>query len=228
MKDKSEARYLACEATSASSHRTSAIEHLLLLCLCLLLVTSGCGPSVTANQMQYVLAPGRPLQSVTPSAERVLEVDRFAIEAAFAGKSFVYRVGEVQYETDYYNVFLAVPAVMITDETRNWLSRTGLFARVSGSTARTAPTDLLEGNVVELYGDLRDKKAPAAVMQIRFFLSHFASPGHPELVFSRDYSTQQPLESRSPAGLADAYSRCLQTILADLQKDLTEKLAAAH
>ncbi len=185
---------------------------------------SGCASSPLANRMQYVLNPGQPQQVVGQQMPRVLEVDRFTVEAAFATKTLVYRMGELQYQADFYNEFLVVPAVMITEQTRDWLSRSGLFLRVSGPSARTAPTHLLEGNIVELYGDLRNKKAPTAVMQIRCFASRLDPQGHPTLVFTRDYAATSPVESRDPSGLVDAYSRCLQQILSALQKDLTDKL----
>jgi hypothetical protein len=185
---------------------------------------SGCSYWASGSKMQYMVSPGQPQQVASEQTDRVLEVDRFTIETAFAAKSLVYRTGDLQYQTDYYNEFLVAPALMITEETRNWLSRCGLFVRVSGPAARASPTHVLEGNVVELYGDLRNKNAPVAVMQIRLFVSRFASEGHPVLIYGRDYSATSPLESRDPTGLVDAYSRCLQKILTDLQKDLAEKL----
>jgi cholesterol transport system auxiliary component len=191
--------------------------------LCLVAL-AGCSSSPLANKLQYMLNPGRPQQVADQPTQRVLEVDRFTIETAFATTSLVYRTGALQYQSDFYNEFLVGPAVMITEETRDWLSRTGLFVRVSGSASRTAPTHLLEGNIVELYGDLRDKKAPAAVVQIRCFFSQLDPQGHPTLIFARDYSASCPLESRDARGLVDAYSRCFQQILSALQKDLTDRL----
>jgi cholesterol transport system auxiliary component len=208
------------EVKSNIKNQTSKIAFLLVLVsLC-----SGCNYFSQSNKVQYMLSPGQPQQVASEPSRRVLEVDRFSIEAAFATKSFIYRTGERQYETDYYNEFLVLPAQMITEDTRDWLSRTGLFLRVAGPAARVTPTHLMEGNIVDLYGDLRDKNAPKAVMQIRIFVSKLETDSQPAQVFSRDYSAVTRLESHDPAGLVDAYSRCFQKILADLQKDLTEKL----
>ena len=179
-----------------------------------------------------MLNPSRSQEAVNPqsaignpqSEDRVVEVDRFTIDAAFVGKSLVYRTGQLQYLTDFYNEFLVLPAVMITEETRNWLAQSGLFARVTGPAPRTTPTHLLEGNIVELYGDLRDKNDPKAVMQIRVFVSRFDAEGRPAFLYGKDYSATSPVESHDPAGLVDALSRCFRTILTDLQKDLAEKL----
>lgn len=198
----------------------------LFLFLSVLVAVSGCTNWAGTNKMQYLLNPGQPQQVASQRTNRVLEVDRFSIEAAFAVRSLVYRTGELQYQTDFYNEFLVLPAVMITEQTRDWLTRTGLFMRVTGPAARGSPTHLIEGNIVELYGDLRNKGAPTAVMQIRCFVSRFDAQGRPSLVYGRDYSATLPLESRDAAGLVDAYSRCFQKILADLQKDLADKLGA--
>ncbi len=192
------------------------------------LAVSGCTSWSSANAMQYVLDPGRPQQTASGQPPRVLDVDRFTIESAFATKSLVYRTSELRYQVDYYNEFLVAPAVMITEQTRDWLSRTGLFTRVTGPAARSSPTHLLEANIVELYGDIRNKKAPAAVMQIRCFFSRFDAQRNPTLLFARDYSVTLPIESYNPTGLMDTYSRCFQKILTDLQKDLADKLASEH
>jgi cholesterol transport system auxiliary component len=205
------------------SEHVRGISNAVLL-VCILFVASGCVSSSRANKLQYMLNPGQPQQVAGQQVQHVLEVDRFSIEAAFATKSLVYRTGEIQYTADFYNEFLVAPADMITEETRDWLSRSGLFVRVAGPAARITPTHLLEGNIIELYGDLRNKKAPAAVVQIRCFVSRFDAQGHTSLIYGRDYSARLPLESRDPAGLVDACSRCFQKILADLQKDLAEKL----
>jgi cholesterol transport system auxiliary component len=212
------------EVGSQIKHQTSSIKHLLILCIFALLGTSGCSYWAQANKMDYLIDPGRPQQTASGQPHRVLEVDRFTIEEAFAAKSLVYRTGEFQYQSDFYNQFLVVPSVMITEQTRDWLSRSGLFERVGGPAMRAGPTHLIEGNVVELCGDLRDKNSPAAVMQIRIFVSKFESENRPTLIYGRDYSAKSRLESHDPAGLVDAYSRCLHAILTDLQKDLAERL----
>jgi cholesterol transport system auxiliary component len=221
---KCEVRGLICEVTKYFRHQPSNIKPLLPIAFLGLVALAGCSSSPLANKLQYVLNPGQPQQVAEQPAQRILEVDRFTIEAAFATKSLVYRMGDLQYQADFYNEFLVVPAVMITEETRNWLSRTGLFVRVSNAAGRTAPTHLLEGNIVELYGDLRDKKAPAALMQIRCFFSRLDPQGRPTLIFARDYSATCPFESHDARGLVDAYGRCLQQILSALQKDLTDRL----
>ncbi len=221
---KFEVRSLMFEVKSYINHQPSNIKHLLPIALLSVVTLSGCTSSPLANKLQYMLDPGRPQQVAEQQIQRVLEVDRFTIEAAFASRSLVYRVDELQYQADYYNEFLVAPAVMVTEHTRDWLARSGLFVRVSGPGARGAPTHLLEGNVIELYGDLRNKKASAAVMQIRCFVSKFDAQGRPTLAFTRDYAETSPLESRDPAGLVDAYSRCFQKILASLQNDLAERL----
>jgi cholesterol transport system auxiliary component len=221
-----EGKKMDCQPDRRTSNRAHWAHSFLLSFFpsLLLLSAAGCGSWASANKMQYMINPGQPQQVTSEQTKRVLEVDRFTIEAAFAVKSLIYRTGELQYQTDFYNEFLIPPALMITEETREWLSRSGLFARIVGPATRASPTHLLEGNIVDIYGDLRNKEAPAAVVQIRFFVSRFESEGHPVPIYGRDYSARSPIESRDPAGLVDAYSRCFQQILADLQKDLAEKL----
>jgi cholesterol transport system auxiliary component len=209
-----------------------------LVFLLSLLVLAGCNSAYTANRIQYLLEPSRNAeapaadqeaagsQAANPKSEnRVLEVCRFRIESAFAAKSLVYRVGPLRYETDFYNTFLVPPAVMIAEETRVWLSQSGLFSRVIGPGAVNEPTYVLEGDILELYGDLRDKTDPRAVMQIRFFLSRVEENGQPLAMEGKTYIAVSHLESADPAGLVEAFNRCFETILTDLEKDLAGQLS---
>ena len=93
-----------------------------------LVVLPGCAPKRTAyNQRNFVLETSRngPQQKV--SKDVILNVQNFSIDIAFSTKSFVYRKGQSEYETDFYNQFLIRPEDMITEQTRDWLSESGLF-----------------------------------------------------------------------------------------------------
>ncbi|MHC4520645.1 MAG: hypothetical protein ACYTAS_18800, partial [Planctomycetota bacterium] len=85
------------------------------------------------------------------------------------------------------------------------------------------PTHVLEGNVLALYGDLREQASPRAVMEIRVFLIVHA-PAQPEIVFTRDYQVSHNVEARTPEALVAAFNRCLEQILNDLEEDVRRML----
>ena len=133
------------------------------------LVLSGCGPK-PYNKRYYVLDVKRKAEAARSSNEVILVVRRFTIDSAFDSKGLVYRKGEFEYESDFYNEFLISPSAMVTEKTRTWLSQSGLFARVLDKGSYVGSTHTLEGNITALYGDLRSKSSPREVMELRVFL----------------------------------------------------------
>ena len=185
---------------------------------------SGCGSTITYDKTQYVLDPGRTDAPVTVASEAVLEVRRFMIDSAFSGKNLIYRTGELEYETDFYHEFLVSPAAMIREATRNWLAQSNRFTRVVDAGGYVEPTYTLEANITALYGDVRDKDAPKAVMELRVFLLKVEGSRDPRVLHSRVYSATREASTADPDGLVSGFNACLQTILSDLEKDLEAKL----
>jgi cholesterol transport system auxiliary component len=124
---------------------------------------------------------------------------------------------------DFYNEFLVSPGAMVTEKTRNWLSQSGLFARVLDAGSYAKPTHTLEGNITALYGDVRDRSSPAAVMEIRVFLIVNKAPRE-SIILGKTYRASSGLKTKSAEGLVEAFDNCLETILTDLQHDLEENL----
>ena len=80
---------------------------------------SGCGSRQAYNKKHYVLSATRQSQPARARADFILEVRRFTIDSAFAGKGLVYRTGQFEYESDFYSEFLVSPSAMMTEKTRN-------------------------------------------------------------------------------------------------------------
>ena len=72
-------------------------------CVALMVVVaalSGCRQATSYNKTQYILDPNRATEPVMASKDGVLEVRRFTIDSAFAGKNLLYRTGELEYEAE--------------------------------------------------------------------------------------------------------------------------------
>lgn len=195
------------------------------LTLCLVpaacsLVLSGCARPVSANTRFYMLQTPRQAAPAAREGKAVLAVPRFTIDAAYANRGLVYRLAEHRYESDAYNEFLVSPTVMITERTRDWLAQSGLFSQVLGSGSGAEPTHRIEANITALYGDFRDKRAPKAVMEIRFFLLRIEGGADPVIVMARPYAATADVATAGPEGLVAGLDHCLQTILTELEKDL--------
>ncbi len=196
-------------------------------CLCVSMfvwsvILSGCGSRQAYNKKYYVLSATRQSQPTGAQTNLILEVRRFTIDSAFAGKGLVYRTSEFGYESDFYNEFLTSPSAMITEKTRNWLSGSGVFKRVLDTASQIDPTHTMEANITALYGDLRDKSSPQAKMEIRVFLLKVEAGEEPVPAFGQTYESSVGIESKGPEGLVEALDRCLANILSNLERDLTQ------
>jgi cholesterol transport system auxiliary component len=189
-----------------------------------LAVLTGCSSAEKYDRKYYVLHANRPAAPVRTQTDYVLDVSRFTVDSAYSGSGLVCRVGESEYESDFYNEFLAAPAAMVTDETRNWLSRSRLFRRVLDPGSRIDPTHVIEGNVTALYGDFTDRSSPKAVIEMRVFLLKAKAGEEPLSVFGKTYRSSVGIESDGPEALVEALGRCLQTTLSALENDLAERL----
>ena len=187
-------------------------------------VFSGCGSTITHDKTQYVLNPVRRAEPAPASDDAILEVRRFMMDSAFHGKKLVYRTGEVAYEEDFYHEFLAPPASMIREATRNWLTQSNLFARVVDAAGYVEPTYALEANITTLYGDARDADAPRAVVELRAFLLRVDGARDAEIVHTGVYSVTCEAAAADPNGIVTGYNDCLEAILTDLEKDIAAKL----
>jgi cholesterol transport system auxiliary component len=187
------------------------------------IILAGC--SQKSYQKQHYILDARRASSVAASdSGNILEIRRFTSNAAFSGKNLIYRSGEFEYESDFYNEFLISPAVMITEKVRNWLSTSGIFQKVLDPGSYVDATHVIEGNVIALNSDLRTKSQPTAVMEIRVFLLKIEPGREPVIVFGKTYKSSVGLESEGPEGLVSALDRCLVEILTDVEEDLAERL----
>ena len=187
-----------------------------------IIILSGCGQKSYEKQ-HYILDARRASSVVASDSGSILEIRRFTSSAAFSGKGLIYHVDEFEYESDFYNEFLISPAVMITEKVRNWLSTSGLFQKVLDPGSHVDPTHVIEGNVIALYGDLRTRSQPRAVMEIRVFLLEIGPERDPVIVFGKTYKSSVGLKSEGPEGLISALDCCFVEILTDVEEDLAER-----
>jgi cholesterol transport system auxiliary component len=182
---------------------------------------AGCITAAREHERKYymlqVVRQGPP---VPVRSNATLKVRRFDVDTAFAGKGFVYRIGEFQYESDYYYEFLVPPGTMIAEQTRGWLADSGLFQR-----SPLESTYLLEGNVTGLYGDFTNEAAPEAVLEIRFFLVGSTNASE-TAVFARTYRAVTPVPARTAEAFIGALSHDLAQILMHLEADLQKTLVS--
>ena len=167
----------------------------------------------------YILNVSNEAQNSPPVSGTILEVRRFEISPSFSGREFVHRIGDMSYESDFYNQFFRPPSSLTTDEVRKWFSESGLFKNVVDPSNNVEPNYVLEGNVSELYGDFRATNEPKAVLRIQFFLTEETS-ANPKIVFQNNYRREVVLSSNSAQDLVKGWNEALEQILTALSSDL--------
>ncbi len=191
---------------------------LLLAVLC-----SGCAGRRPSAKHQFVLAATRPAPPARQPHDVTLAVRDFTIDPVYEGRGLIYRKSESEYESDFYNEFVIAPQALLASQTRNWLSRSGMFRTVLEPGSLVEPTHILESTVLALYGDFRDRNLPRAVMEIRIFLIA-GTRAQPQVVFTRDYQASHEAQAPTGGALVAAFDRCLEQILSALEEDLGQVL----
>jgi len=153
------------------------------------------------------------------AGDQTLLVSGLRISPRYADKSFVYRTSESGYESDFYNQFLASPDTMLSEELRKGLAVSPAFKYVIGPSSHLQQNYVLEGSVNALYGDFRNRKKPAAVLEIEFFL-HNEDSSNPGITLQKRYVKTVPISARSPEALVKGWSQALSAVLSELNSDL--------
>jgi len=193
----------------------------------LLLLAVFCGGCVTLERsypadQRYFMIEAQDGKSLSSEGTHILSVQNLYISPRYADRNFIYRTSETEYETDFYNQFLSEPATMISEEVRQALAATRLFKIVLGPSNSQPANYLLEGSVNVLYGDFRNLRAPAAVLEIEFLL-HNENPTQNEIVMQKRYRRSVPLSERTPEALVKGWNQALAEIIAMFVNDLDQR-----
>jgi len=167
----------------------------------------------------YDLAPARSTAPGAAAKSVTLKVKPFRTAPPYDGREFLYRKSDGQLVADFYNGFAAGPGELVTTATTDWLKASGLFGAVIEPGISAEAAYALEGTVLAVYGDLRDAKRPAAVLELQVYLVR-AGPVGRELVLDRRFSERADLPDAAPEALAKGYNEALARILGRLERDL--------
>jgi cholesterol transport system auxiliary component len=201
--------------------RDSIASRMLVAVIAVTLVS--CSLSRPSPVKQTYLIQVQPtMQKSAAPRPSTLKIGSIQVASPFRGRSLVYRLSELSYESDFYNEYFVSPGAMITDATAIWLAAAGIFREVLPAGANANGDYVLEGFVSEFYADDRDKSKPMAVIAAKFFLiDNSKLSGVP--VWQTELAQRVPMQSRSPEHVAAALSVGLTAMLGDL----TAQLAAA-
>jgi cholesterol transport system auxiliary component len=175
-------------------------------------------------EKHYFVLDSSPTEYISsPDTGKVITVRRLRVSPQYEGKGLVYRLGELSYESDFYNEFFISPVSMFTEEIRTRLAGSGLFKHVVDPSSLLDSAYVLEGAVTALYGDYRVSTAPKAVMEIQFLLLEETDVS-PERILQRQYHKEEPLNGSTPDALVKSWNTALNQILTEFETDLKSKI----
>ena len=154
-----------------------------------------------------------------PAPTGVLLVTNLRVSPRYESKSFVYRISDSGFESDYYNQFLVSPGAMLTEDIRRGLAQVQAAQYVVGTSSQLDPTHVLEGTVDAFYGDFRDPNGPKARLDMEFFLSK-ESASRADILMRKRYSQSIAINGRSAEALVNGWSRALSEIITALAIEL--------
>jgi ABC-type uncharacterized transport system auxiliary subunit len=127
------------------------------------------------------------------------------------------------YRLDFYNYhrWAAVPAELVTDWTRHYLRKSGLFAKVFPTAEGNADWSL--GGVIYQFEEVDHEQTWEAVLAIDFWLTR---TGQHSPVWFQSYTATHQADKRNPEAIAEAMSHNLENILGQLTHDLASVVAA--
>jgi ABC-type uncharacterized transport system auxiliary subunit len=192
----------------------------LTVLLAAIAVTAGCGSSMQEKKY-YVPDVKRAAQPAAMTHKDVmLEVNRFTIDGAFKSKGLVFRKSDSRYVTSYYTELMQVPAEAFTEETRQWLTQSGMFGNVLQPGSTLQATHVIEGHILEYYIDARTNE-PAAVLSVRTMLVKQAG-GEGTAALKGMYQAREPMKGSSGEEAVEAMARCTEKVLGELESDLAK------
>jgi len=171
----------------------------------------------------YALQASR--SPVEPGKEcPVLLVRPLTSASAHDGRGLVYRSGEHTWTRDFYHELFLSPAPLVTSLTTEWLRDSGLFSSVVAPGSYLPVDVAVEGEILELHGDYRER-TPQAVATLSFLALRLPSGnGPPVLLFQKKMGGTEPLADDSPEELVRGLGAALGQALMELEKALQEAL----
>ena len=194
----------------------------IFLVIATVLVFSACSlpnraPVTPSSWMVAPVREGPPRQART---EYWLKIGPVAVAPPYDGKSLVYRLGDVRYEKDFYNIYTSIPAEMIGNAERQWLNQSNIFSAALGQGNSYFSYYFLQATVNEFYGDYRVK--PEAVVSMEFLLSYTNSAKGSSLIGTDRYTKRITLKDNTPQALVIGQQQALAEIFKEYENQLNQ------
>jgi hypothetical protein len=188
------------------------------------LAAAGCASRPRQASESFTFDPPAP-RAQAPSAGAILVLGRVDVAPAYAGKAFVYLMGNHRVETDPYAGFAAPPGWLLRSAIRGYLADdVFVLDVVEPGTGLTADA-VIEVDALEIAGDLEAEAAAVLTLQFRVQSPPGPRPSVERLL--KTYSRRVAVTQRCAPAFAAAWNGALAAIMDEFGADLKAVLAAS-
>lgn len=191
---------------------------------------SGCfgggQPGRLTEQYAFDYAPA--VQQGFTMLPETITVERFGAAQLYNSTAMVYQEGPNQRDQYLYHRWRVNPADLVSDYLLRDLRSANLFQGVFHYRSNGSSRYLLAGDVEEFL-EYIDKEDHRAIVSLNVNLLDTARPGLPDrILFQKNYRIAEPIDEKSPAGLAKGMSRAVAKVSRLLLSDIFNVVQAAR
>lgn len=195
----------------------------------LLFLAWGCGKPPLVTNHFLLDYPSPVFGGRTPVAESI-RVELFAVPQALNSSNMVYQPRPFETSSYVYNRWQVSPAYMVTDFFLRDLRQARLFKGVFGYQQSGVGRFRVEG-AVQQFTEQNDPDGWKAVLAVSITLADLnEAEVTKRVIMQKNYFRAEPMASQTPVGLAQAMSRAMEMVSADMINDIyrTAKERAGH
>ena len=175
---------------------------------------------------QYTLEYSPPEISGLAFIEAYLTLDRFQEARAFNTSAMIYRPEPFKLDAYQYHRWRVHPADLVGDHLLRDLRKSALFRAVFSHLDPQEGRFILEGGVEEFL-EIEEQSQRRAVLALNVTLLDSSAKNLPDRVlFQKQYRFQEPLEEKTPRGLAKGLSRAMRKCSEALIRDVHEAIGS--
>lgn len=175
---------------------------------------------------QYTLEYSPPEISGLAFIEASLTLDRFQEARAFNTSAMIYRPEPFKLDAYQYHRWRVHPADLVGDHLLRDLRKSALFRAVFSHLDPQEGRFILEGGVEEFL-EIEEQNQRQAVLALSVTLLDSSARRLPDRVlFQKRYRFQEPLEEKTPRGLAKGLSQAMRKCSEALIRDVHEAIGS--
>jgi ABC-type uncharacterized transport system auxiliary subunit len=158
------------------------------------------------------------------STKTLLKVGRFSADRLYMGPSMLFSKGPFQRDVYHEQRWRVSPGDMVTDFLKRDLRHAGLFRAVLSARDAEETRFVLEGGVEEFLEVDDGKNRKALLVAVVTLLDLSSRDVSRRVVFQKAYRCETLFTQDGPAGLAEAMSRSMSQLSAEVVADVGDAL----